>query len=257
MSLYRLSGKAAIVTGGGSGIGRSVCKVFAREGCSVAVLDSNQDGIAETIKLMDSKQDCIHCSIKADVTSSDQVQKAFKTAEEELGKKVTVLINCAGIAQTQRFLSETEEQVFDDTIRVNLKGTFIMCKQFMMSLGISRDDEDTRGIIVNVSSRYGIQGFPGVSSYCSSKFGVIGLTKTAALEYAQHKVRCNAVLPGPTKTPLLETFPEDHIASLEKDIPMKRIAKPEEVASCILFLACEESSFVNGACLEVTGGYGL
>nr|XP_039265710.1 estradiol 17-beta-dehydrogenase 8-like [Styela clava] len=257
MSL-RFSEKAAIVTGGGSGIGQSVSELFAREGCSVAILDLNQDGMDETLKLLDTNHGNIHCTIKADVSSSDQAKEAFKTAEEKLGKKITVLVNCAGIATTPSSFDQMQETVFDDLIRVNLKGTFIMCKQFLLSLEkFNTNSNDTRATVVNISSAAVIKCVAEVSDYIASKFGVVGITKTLALEYGKHKVRCNAVLPGLTITPLLKTFPRDFLQAIEEVIPMKRLAKPEEIAKCILFLASNESSYVNGACLEITGGYGL
>nr|XP_039272818.1 estradiol 17-beta-dehydrogenase 8-like [Styela clava] len=254
MSL-RLSGKAAIVTGGGSGIGRSVSELFAREGCSVAVLDLNQDGMDETLKLLDTNHDNVHCTIKVDVSSSDQAKEAFKTAEEKLGKKITVLVNCAGIAIAPFSFDQTEETVFDDAIRVNLKGTFIMCKQFLLSLKSFRtNSNDTRGTVVNISSILATKCVAEQTSYTASKIGVVGMTKTMALEYEKHKVRCNAVLPGPTLTPMIQRFSREFLQPIMDKIPMKRMAKPEEVARCILFLACDESSFVNGACLEINGG---
>ncbi|XP_077970692.1 (3R)-3-hydroxyacyl-CoA dehydrogenase-like [Styela clava] len=207
MSL-RLSGKAAIVTGGGSGIGQSVSESFAREGCSVAVLDLNQDGMDETLKLLDTNHDNVHCTIKTDIISSDQAKEAFKTAEEKLGKKITVLVNCAGIVTTPFSFDQMGETAFDDVIRFNLKGTFIMGKQFLLSLAnFNTNSNDTRATVVNISSLNGVKCVAEASSYAASKFGVVGMTKTLALEYEKHKVRCNAVLPGLTKTPLLKSIP--------------------------------------------------
>nr|XP_039265690.1 estradiol 17-beta-dehydrogenase 8-like [Styela clava] len=257
MSL-RFSGKAAVVTGGGSGIGRSVSELFAREGCSVAVLDLNQDGMEETLKVLDFDHGNTHCTIKADVTSSDQAKEAFKTAEEKLGIKITVLVNCAGIATSPSSFDQMKETDFDNVIQVNLKGTFIMCKQFLLSLeNFNTNSNDTRATVVNISSIAGIKGIGEMSNYVASKFGVVGITKTLALEYGNHKVRCNAVSPGLTTTPILKVFSRDFLKAIEEGIPMKRLAKPEEIAKCILFLASDESSYVNGACLEITGGYGV
>lgn len=253
----RLSGKVAIVTGGGSGIGRAVCQVFAREGASVAVLDINVEGMTKTIELLSTTDSNKHCKIKVDIVSSEQVKQSLEETEEKLGKKANIVVNCAGITKGG-ILTDVNENDFDDVIRINLKGTFLMCKEFVKSLKESdMDGNENLGTIVNISSISGIRGFIEHTSYASSKFGVIGLTKTTASEYQTHRVRCNAVLPGATETPILQNLSEEFINMTRSQIPMNRFAKPEEIANACLFLASDESSYVNGACLEVCGGWAM
>nr|XP_039256539.1 estradiol 17-beta-dehydrogenase 8-like [Styela clava] len=246
MSSGRLTGKAALVTGGGRGIGRAVCQVFAKEGASVAVLDIDENGIKETIKLLQSDQNNKHCAVKADVSSLEHVEQALKTAQQNLDKQITILVNCAGI------LKGTTIEEFDEVIKVNLKGTFLMSQKFVASLKNSSVEEETRGIVVNLSSIAGIRASVVSSTYSASKFGVIGLTKTMALEFQKHRVRFNAVLPD-----MIDTLMLDGVDKTENAIgqnPMQRLGKAEEVANVCLFLASDESSYVNGACIEVTGG---
>uniref|UniRef100_UPI0019395BA6 3-oxoacyl-[acyl-carrier-protein] reductase FabG-like n=1 Tax=Styela clava TaxID=7725 RepID=UPI0019395BA6 len=250
----RLVGKSALVTGGGSGIGRSVCQVFAREGASVAIVDINEEGIRETQSNLATDHGNIHFAIKADVTSSKETKQIFRTAEEKLDRKISIVVNCAGITRKVSF-DEMSESQFDDVINVNLKGTFLVSQEFIASLKNSKE-ETIRGSLINISSLAGIKGFPNQSNYCASKFGVIGLTKTIAQEYARHRVRSNAVLPGWTETPLLSINVKESVQeSIAQEIPMGRIGTPEEIANACLFLASDESSYVNGACLEVSGGY--
>ncbi|XP_039265700.2 (3R)-3-hydroxyacyl-CoA dehydrogenase-like [Styela clava] len=128
-----------------------------------------------------------------------------------------------------------EETDFDDVIRGNLKGTFMMCKQFLLSLEkFNTNCNDTRATEVNISSGTVIKCVAKVSDYIASKFGVVGITKTLAVEYGKHEVRCNAVLPGLTTTPLLTTFTRDFLQAIEEGIPMKRLAKADKIAKCIL-----------------------
>ncbi|XP_077970709.1 (3R)-3-hydroxyacyl-CoA dehydrogenase-like [Styela clava] len=151
----------------------------------------------ETSEVLDSDPGNTHCTIKTDVTSSGQATEAFKIAEEKLGKKITVLVNCAGIATNLSSFDQMEEtfffNVFNDIFRVNLKGTFIMRKQFLLSLAnFNTTSNDTRATVVNISSIAGIKGITEMSNYVASKFKVVGITKTLALVYGKHEVRCHA-----------------------------------------------------------------
>ncbi|XP_039252963.2 3-oxoacyl-[acyl-carrier-protein] reductase FabG-like [Styela clava] len=254
MSFGRLAGKVALVTGGGSGIGKAVCKVFANEGASVAVLDVNGDSILKTAESLSRNHGNTHCAIPLDVTSQDQVKNSIKTAEETLGKKGDVLVNSAGIIRDNLLLKLTESQ-FDDVLNVNLKGTFLLAQEFARSL--VEGDHKKPGSIINLSSIVGKTGNIGQTNYAASKAGVIGLTKTIALEFGKYNVRCNAVLPGFILTPMTEGIPDLIIEKLEGSIPLKRRGNPEEVANVCLFLASNESSYVTGTCLEVAGGLGV
>nr|XP_039263419.1 estradiol 17-beta-dehydrogenase 8-like [Styela clava] len=253
MAPGRLTEKAAIVTGGGSGIGRAVCEVFAREGASVAVLDINGQHASETVKLLLTNHQNTHCFIETDVSSVENVKEAFLKSQKELSKTCTILINCAGILRGDSFVNMKDDD-FDDVIRVNLRGSFLTSREFLKSL---ENVEDSNGSIVNISSLVGKMSYFGQGSYCASKHGVLGITKTIAAEYPLHKIRCNAVLPGAIDTPMISSINPELLEQVRKTIPMGRIGKPEEVANACLFLASDESSYVNGACLEVTGGVGV
>uniref|UniRef100_UPI00193ADEAA 3-oxoacyl-[acyl-carrier-protein] reductase FabG-like n=1 Tax=Styela clava TaxID=7725 RepID=UPI00193ADEAA len=138
-------------------------------------------------------------------------------------------------------------------MKINLNGYFLMVKEFVKLLS---DVDKGQGFccIVNVSSMLGIRGFPLFAGYSASKSGIIGLTKCVASEYSQQKIRCNAVLPGMIQTPAIEGVPESFKENIVAQTPMQRLGKPEEVAKACLFLASNDSSYVNGACLEVSGG---
>nr|XP_039266676.1 estradiol 17-beta-dehydrogenase 8-like [Styela clava] len=249
----RLVGKAALVTGGASGIGRSVCQVFARDGASVAIVDINEEGIRETQSSLATDHGNAHFAIKANATSSKETKQAFCTAEEQLGKKISIVVNCAGIVRMASF-DEMSESQFDDVINVNLKGTFLVSQEFVASFK-TPNAETTRGSLINMSSIAGIRGFRTISSYSASKFGVIGLTKSIAMEYPRLRVRSNAVLPGLIDTPLTKNTDDSTRKTHLQRIPMGRTGRSEEMANACLFLASDESSYVNGACLEVSGGY--
>nr|XP_039256287.1 estradiol 17-beta-dehydrogenase 8-like [Styela clava] len=224
MSIGRLIGKADIVTGGGSGIGRAICQKFAKEGASVAILDLKSEGITRTLNELSSNRTNKHCAIVTDVSSSEQVKNSFVLAEEKLGIRSTILVNSAGIAKLKAF-TDVDAFTFDNIINVNLRGTFLMTEEFLklnilnvnlrgtflmtkeflkMTSKYTSSASDILGSVINISSMAGKMGSAGQGPYCASKFGVIGLTKTVAVEFPKHKVRCNAVLPGMTDTPILD-----------------------------------------------------
>uniref|UniRef100_UPI0019393697 3-oxoacyl-[acyl-carrier-protein] reductase FabG-like n=1 Tax=Styela clava TaxID=7725 RepID=UPI0019393697 len=231
MSQGRLANQCTIVTGGSSGIGRAICQVFAREGASVAVLGRNLQRLSETMNTLPTNHGNKHCMIQADVGSAEQVARAFEEATRQMDKKITILVNNAGI----------------------LRRHFLMAKEFVKSLS-EVDKTQEFCCIVNVSSLVGIRGFPLYAGYSATKAGIIGLTKCIASEYSKHKIRCNVVVPGVIETPMIDIVTEDDKANAIAKIPMQRFGEPKEVANACLFLASNESSYVNGACLEVTGG---
>nr|XP_039254895.1 estradiol 17-beta-dehydrogenase 8-like isoform X1 [Styela clava] len=253
MSQGRLAGQCTIVTGGSSGIGRAICQVFAKEGASVAVLGRNIQRLSETINTLPTNHGNKHCLIQADVSSAEQVARAFKESTRQLGKKITILVNNAGITRNG-FIDEFKNEDFDEMMGINLKGYFLMSSEFVKLLSDVDKNQDFC-CIVNVSSMFGIRGFPSFAGYSATKSGIIGLTKCVASEYSKHKIRCNAVLPGMIQTPMNEGVPESFKENIAAQTPMQRLGKPEEVANACLFLASNESSYVNGACLEVAGGF--
>nr|XP_039254279.1 estradiol 17-beta-dehydrogenase 8-like [Styela clava] len=252
MSQARLAGQCTIVTGGGSGIGRAICQVFAREGASVVILGRNRQRLSETINTLPTNHGNKHYIIQADVSSAEQVTEAYEEAKRQTGKNITILVNNAGIIRNG-FIDDFKNEDFDEMVSINLKGFFLMAKEFVKSLS-EMDKTQELCCIVNVSSIFGTRGNALYAGYSATKSGIIGLTKCIASEYSKHKVRCNAVLPGVIETPMIDHVPEDARDNVIAQTPMQRLGKPEEVANACLFLASNESSYVNGACLEVTGG---
>lgn len=245
-----LAGRLALVTGGGSGIGRAVCQVLAREGASIAVVDINHKNAEETIKSISKGE---HKAFEIDVSSSESVYSLMADVKKTFNGIPTIAVNSAGITRDAYMLKMTDEN-FDKVINVNLKGTYLINKAVTQALV---ETKTQGGSIVNFSSIVGKIGNMGQTNYAASKAGVIGLTKSAAKELAKFGIRVNAILPGFIETPMTAAVPEHLIQMTQMLIPMTRLGKPEEVAEVCAFLASDRSSYVTGACLEVTGGLAM
>jgi len=247
------SGKVALVTGAGSGIGRAAARLFAAEGASVGLIDIDPAGIRQTLELI-GNQGGQSTLLPADVTSAADISRAIEEITDEYGR-IDVLFNNAGI-ELSRPLHQTTEQEWDRVLAVNLKGMFLVSKAVLPSM---MDQEG--GAIVNTSSISGVLGWPAYAAYSTSKGGVIQLTRQMAVDYARYGIRVNCICPGTTLTPLIERLfeLEEDPASAKKLIadrhPLGRFAQPEEIAQAVLFLASEEASFITGATLPVDGGY--
>jgi 3-oxoacyl-[acyl-carrier protein] reductase len=242
----RLSNKVALITGGGHGIGRAAALRFAREGARVVIADINSAGAHETADMIRG-QDGDALAIHVDVAQAESVAAAV-AATIDWGGRVDVLLNNAGITRDARLVKMTEEQ-WDAVIDVNLKGVWL-CGRAVAPHMIAQGS----GSIINVSSIVGLYGNFGQSNYAATKGGVISMTKTWARELGPSGVRSNAVTPGFIETELVHTIPEKIIANLQERTPMRRMGTPEELANVYLFLASDESSFVNGAVIQVDGG---
>ncbi|KAF8792557.1 Estradiol 17-beta-dehydrogenase 8 like protein [Argiope bruennichi] len=241
-----LNGRVAIVTGGGSGIGRAVCKVFAKEGATVIAADLNEASVKETVQDISGK----HFAHTVDVSKNESVLGLISRIKEECPIP-NILVNCAGITR-DAFMLKMSEEMFDDVIRVNLKGTFLMT-QAVSRLMIESKVE--AGSIVNISSVSGKIGNIGQCNYSASKAGVESFTKTVAKELAKYNIRCNAVMPGFIDTPMANKVPEKILEQVIKEIPMQRLGKPEEIADVCAFLASQRSSYVTGGIIQVSGGF--
>lgn len=248
-----LENDVALITGAGGGIGRATAVRFAREGARVALFDVNEAGLNETRQQIEAAGGKCITSIGS-VTSREDVQAAVESAVATFGS-LTVLINNAGITRdglTSR-IKEGEvllmsDEKWDAVLGVNLKGTW-QCSQLasvpMIKAGYGR--------IVNTASIAAL-GNIGQANYSASKAGVIGLTRTLALEWAQYGIAVNCVAPGGVKTSMTETIPEKIIENLLKGIPFHRFAEPEEIAAVHAFLASKEASYITGQTLFVDGG---
>ncbi|NBC37410.1 glucose 1-dehydrogenase [Novosphingobium sp. FSY-8] len=245
----RFEGKVAAVTGGGSGIGANVALALAEAGADVAVIDRNADcaqDIARRIREMGRKATA--CAV--DVSNMAEVDSAFALIGAQLGG-LHLAVNSAGIGGGDKSLIDLDEAQFDRVIAVNLKGVWTCLKaELRMML------QSGEGAVVNVASALGLIGLPNCTDYAAAKHGVVGLTKSAALEVAEKNIRVNAICPGIVRTPLVSHVVDtDAAAALAAIHPMNRFAEPSEIAQAILWLLSPHASFVTGTAMPVDGGW--
>ena len=247
-------GKVAIVTGAASGIGRASSIGFARNGAKVVVADVDRAGGEETVELINAAGGQA-CFAETDVSDSAAVQAMVNTAISEYGR-LDFAHNNAGVVGAGASIADLPEEVWQRGIGVMLTGVFL-CLKYEIPHILA---QGPGGAIVNTSSGAGLIGFPGMADYVSSKHGVIGLTRTAALELATTGVRVNCICPGTARSRMVNDWMGDDPA-LEKQVvdlhPIGRIAEAEEIADAVLWLCSGESSFVLGHSLVVDGGYSI
>lgn len=254
----RFNGKTVAVTGAASGIGKAIAMSFAIEGADVIFMDINKESAIECAETANKtyKTNCI--GLEVDVSNKDSVAGAFETVEKTY-KKLDVLVTCAGISVIVPMLDCTEE-VWDKTIDINLKGTFL-CMQSALKMM----NKQQSGSIICMSSQSGKVGGSQYQAYCASKFGIIGLVQSTALEFAKNGIRVNAVCPGVIKTPLWDKQihsyatkrnikPEEVMPYFASKIPMGRIGTAEEVVNVTFFLASEGSAYLTGQSINISGG---
>ncbi|EFN74829.1 Estradiol 17-beta-dehydrogenase 8 [Camponotus floridanus] len=243
-----LAGKLALVTGAGSGIGREVCRVLAREGANVVAADQNIKTAQETVASLTGTE---HIALHINVEDRSSVETAFKDVTKQFSKPPTIIVNSAGIVRNT-LLMKHDDSNFDDIINVNLKGTFLVMQTAVKAM--IEGNATKNSSIINISSIAARGRHIGVSTYSASKAGVIAMTKTASLEFGQFGIRVNAVLPGFIDTPMTADISDEEREMFKKNVSLQRTGKPEEVAEVIVFLASDRSSYINGASIEVTGG---
>ena len=247
----RLEGKVALVTGASSGIGRAAALAFSREGAKVVTADVDVEGGMETVRtIQDAGGEAVF--VRSDVSKAAEVEALISKAVETYGR-LDCAYNNAGIEGTMGPTADCTEENWDRVIGTNLKGMWL-CMKYEIPEMLTRGS----GAIVNVSSIAGLVGIQGRVAYAASKHGVAGLTKAAALEYAQAGIRINAVCPGIIRTPMLERplaqRPELE-ATLIAQVPVGRIGTPEEIAEAVVWLCSDAASFVTGHTMMVDGGY--
>jgi NAD(P)-dependent dehydrogenase (short-subunit alcohol dehydrogenase family) len=244
----RLEGKVAIITGGGSGIGRATAQLFAQEGAKVVVADYKPESGREAVQaIKDAGGDALF--VEVDVSNPAQVQHLAQTALDAYGG-VDILFNNAGVLLFGTIL-ETQEEAWNRLMSINLNGVYL-CSKAVIPHMIKRGG----GSIINTSSSTGAHDVaPNIAAYVTSKGGVTLLTRAMAVDHAKDKVRVNAIAPGPTDTPMLrDNMSQEELDAFASTFPMKRLGRPEELAYAALFLASDEASFVTGAILAVDGG---
>ena len=248
--MRRFEGKVALVTGGGSGIGRATSLAFANEGAKVVIDDINVEGGEETLRLIKSTGgEAIF--VKADVSKGAAVEAMVEKAIDTYGR-LDCAFNNAGIGEPLKRVAKTTEDNWDRVMATNLKGVYLC-----MKYEVPHMLKQKKGAIVNTSSLAGLKGLSGQAAYVASKHGVVGLTKSAAIEYATLGIRINAICPGVIDTPLIAPNMKDrpHVEKGYIDMePIGRLGKPEEIASAVLWLCSDEASFVVGSVFSVDGG---
>jgi NAD(P)-dependent dehydrogenase (short-subunit alcohol dehydrogenase family) len=247
----RLAKKVTLVTGGGSGIGKASCLIFAREGAKVVVVDLKGDSAQATVDEI-RKNGGDAKAFAADVSMAKDCQAMVKFAEESFGR-LDVAFNNAGVFHPDDdSVTNTSEAIWDMVINVNLKGVFLGCKYEIPALLRAGG-----GSIINTASFVAVMGAAAPQiAYTASKGGVLAMTREIAVEFARKNIRANALCPGPVETPLLAKLLSDPARRNRRlvHIPPGRFARPEEIANAALFLASDESSYVNGSTFLVDGG---
>lgn len=249
----RLNGRIALITGAGSGIGRSTALLFAREGAAVAVADLNNDAAQQTVTDINSAGGKAY-AVSGDVSEPADAERMVSNALSEFGH-LDILFNNAGIGHVGT-LHETEIEDWDRVIRVHVRGAFLMCKYAVPHM-LQRQ----QGVIINMSSSIAHIGLAQRAVYTAAKGAILALTRSMAVDYAPHNIRVNALCPGTIYTPFVENYlknsyadPEQALAGIKARQLTGELGKPEDVAAAALFLASDESKFMVGSDLTIDGG---
>ena len=242
-----LEGKTAIITGGSRGIGKAIVEIFVKQGANVAFTYSSSSDAAKAIENKLSTNSVKVKSYKSDASNFEEAQVLAASVLKEFGS-IDILINNAGITKDNLLIRMSEED-FDRVIQVNLKSVFNMTKAVQRTMLKQR-----KGSIINMSSVIGVKGNAGQSNYAASKAGIIGFTKSMAIELGSRNIRSNAIAPGFIVTEMTNELGEETIKQYFEAIPIKRGGTPEEIANACVFLGSDMSSYITGQVLNVDGG---
>jgi 3-oxoacyl-[acyl-carrier protein] reductase len=241
----KLEGKVALITGGASGIGKITAKKFLQEGAKVVISDFNNEAGNATLNELENIGQITF--IHSNVTDTDQIKQMVQRTLDTYGR-IDILVNNAGIT-IDGLLTKMDEESWEKVISVNLTGVFKCTKEVVPTML-----EQGSGVILNASSVVGIHGNIGQTNYAATKAGVIGLTKTWAKEFGPKGIRVNAVAPGFIITDMTSKVPQKILDMMETKTPLRKLGKPEDIASAYLFLASDDASYINGTILNVDGG---
>lgn len=242
-----LENKVALITGGGRGIGRSICESFAENGCNVAFTYNSSKEAAENLVEELKKYNVKVKSYKSDASDHDKSVELIDNVISDF-ERIDVLVNNAGITK-DNLLMRMSPSDFKDVVNVNLGSVFNLTKS---SIRIFLKQKE--GSIINISSIVGVKGNAGQSNYAASKAGIIGFSKSIALELGSRNIRCNVVAPGFIETDMTDSLSDDVLEKWKESIPLKRSGKPNDVGNACVFLASDLSSYITGQVLQVDGG---
>ncbi len=248
--MAHFSGKVALVTGSGSGIGQKTAQFYARDGAKVVVSDVDEKGGQETVDMIESDNGEA-TFVKADVSRPEDCKALVQSAVDKFGR-LDIACNNAGIAGEQNPTADYSIEGWQKLISINLSGVF-----YCMKYEIPAMLEAGGGAIVNIASILGQVGFAGAPAYVTAKHGVVGLTQNAAVEYGKNGIRVNAVGPGFIHTPMISELEEDKETNEQLIAlhPIGRLGRPEEVAELVIWLSSEKASFITGSYYPIDGGY--
>ncbi|MBX2817176.1 MAG: SDR family oxidoreductase [Saprospiraceae bacterium] len=249
---FSLEGKVAVVTGGGSGIGRAICEVFCQAGATVFILDINEEAARATCrKCHIDERRAIYC----DLSSQKEVNQAISTIEGH--HNIDILVNNAGIGFVGN-LEQTDEETFDKLMSVNVKGVY---NCLYACIGYMKARE--HGVILNMASTVSTVAIPDRFAYTTTKGAVLTMTYSVALDYLHHGIRCNAIAPARVHTPFVDAYLEKNYPERKEEMfkilsnsqPIGRMARPEEIANLALYLCSDEAAFTTGQCYSIDGGF--